>query len=301
MAASSESEQEPAPAAPVMIIEKRWVIKTRAKSMKWWVACTRDDSQGRAYIKLSKFDRSFVYFCLGRGMDLNRSVSANTAGFDTLLQKRKAASVQAVHKALETDETSSQSKKRRVREDDRSLCSSDWVTIELDEVQTENGESVGGFGARVLWGLDSSTLYIELTEPNLSYMRELVKSGQQSKGKTRSTAAKSAPKASPKLKRKKRFQLGSPAKPQVAAHNQEETLPGADTQMVEEPPARVLPETQVAHVAPLDDRLATPSPSPHSLDEGSPVMALPVSPPLDDPAAPAETPTLELPQTQQAP
>lgn len=71
MAASSESEQEPAPAAPVMIIEKRWVIKTRAKSMKWWVACARDDSQGRAYIKLSKFDRSFVYFCLGRGMDLN--------------------------------------------------------------------------------------------------------------------------------------------------------------------------------------------------------------------------------------
>lgn len=226
-----------------------------------------------------------------------KSVSANTAGFDTLLQKRKAASVQAVHKALETDETSSQSKKRRVRDDDKSLCSSDWVTIELDEVQKENGESVGGFGARVLWGLDSSTLYIELTEPNLSYMRELVKSGQQSKGKTRSTAAKAAPKASPKLKRKKRFAIGSPSKPQVVHDLEEETLPGSETQVLDKPAEPNVAETFVR----LDDRLPTPSPSPHSPRDGSPMMALPVSPPREDPAAPAETPTLELPQTQQAP
>ena len=201
-APSEEAEEQPR-----MTIAQKWVIKCcDNRRSKFWVANTKDDSHGRPYIKLSKFDRSFVYFCLGKGMDLESQRSANVQGFDALMQRRKAASVQAVHRALETE--NSQGKKRKVRDEDKELVD-DHVTIELDELTTNDGRVCGGFGARVLWGLDSSTLWLELTEANMEFMRVMVRAGQSDRGKTKSknTAAKGKPKPSPKRSRLRRLAL----------------------------------------------------------------------------------------------
>ena len=219
---ATEVEQD---GQPRLVIEKRWVLKNPGKSSKWWVALTKDDSQGRSYIRLSKFDRSFVWFCFHKGMNFaeGKKLSANVQQFDELLKKRKAASIQAVHTAIgseASDSQQSQLKKRKVREEDKTLCQ-DWVTVELDEVKNENGDVVGGHAAKTLWGLDLSTLWIELTETNLLYMKEMVKAGQKEKlfGKSKSAAkskasplkdspnkkARALANTSPKLKRRKPF------------------------------------------------------------------------------------------------
>ena len=129
--------------------------------------------------------------------------SANVSQFDELLARRKAASIAAVHRALESEagETADKkAKKRKIREEDSSLVE-DHVVIELDEIQV-GSKQMGGFGARVLWGLDSSTLWIELTETNLEYMRQLICQGQENKGKShrlrRLKRFLSSPKAAPK-------------------------------------------------------------------------------------------------------
>ena len=201
----ADAPSEEADEQPRMTIAQKWVIKCGDnRRSKFWVANTKDDSHGRPYIKLSKFDRSFVYFCLGKGMDLESQRSANVQGFDALMQRRKAASVQAVHRALETEH--SQGKKRKVREEDKELVD-DHVTIELDELTANDGRICGGYGARVLWGLDSSTLWLELTEANMDFMRVMVRAGQSDRGKTKAknTAAKGKP--SPKRPRLRRLAL----------------------------------------------------------------------------------------------
>ena len=216
-----------------LLIQKRWVVRSKGKRNKWWVASTKDSAEGDPFIRLSKFDRSFVYFCLGKGMDLGAKVSANVKPFDDLLAKRKAASVQAVLSALEGS-SDGNTKKRKVREEDRHLCK-DYVNIELEEVKVNDCKILGGHSARVLWGLDSSTLWLELTKTNMEYMKELIRGSQDEGGKTRktekleksdkmvqektpsATKSKAKPKtkhvASPKLKRKKAF--WSPAKARV--------------------------------------------------------------------------------------
>ena len=201
----ADAPSEEADEQPRMTIAQKWVIKCGDnRRSKFCVANTKDDSHGRPYIKLSKFDRSFVYFCLGKGMDLEHQRSANVQGFDALMQRRKAASVQAVHRALETEH--SQGKKRKVREEDKELVD-DHVTIELDELTANDGRICGGYGARVLWGLDSSTLWLELTEANMDFMRAMVRAGQSDRGKTKAknTAAKGKP--SPKRPRLRRLAL----------------------------------------------------------------------------------------------
>lgn len=203
MASSAESADEQQPTT--MHIERRWVVRTPSKGRgKYWVANTKDDGQGRPYIKLQKFDRSFVWFCLRKGLKVGENeCSANVSKFDELIARRKAASIAAVHRALESEADENPDKKvkkRKIREEDSSLVD-DHVVIELDEIQV-GSKQMGGFGARVLWGLDSSTLWLELTETNLEYMRQLISQGQENKGKShrlrRLKRFGSSPKAAPK-------------------------------------------------------------------------------------------------------
>ena len=73
-------------------LEKRWVIFS--KGQKWVPQCKQDSHQ-RDYIQVGKFDRSFVKFCLGKGMVVGKR-SANVPAFDKLLENRKAASRQSM-------------------------------------------------------------------------------------------------------------------------------------------------------------------------------------------------------------
>lgn len=260
-----------------MIISQRWVIKTSSSPAgrgKYWVANTKNDSQGRAYIKLTKFDRSFVFFCLGKGMKLGeeKPCSANVAKFDDLITKRKAASIAAVHSALENagenppNPPPAKGKKRKIREEDRHLVG-DHVVIELDELHV-GSQIIGGFGARVLWGLDNSALWIELTATNLGYMKELVKGGQEQKGKSRQLRRLkrfvSSPKAAPKgngrstAAKTKAAPPPAPAAPSDPATSGALAAPAAPAiPSLPEPPVEPtlnLESQQVAETLPYDDQ-----------------------------------------------
>ena len=171
-------------------LEQKWVVTWSSEK---WVLETKADKGGRDYLKVFKFDRSLVKFCLQKPMVVGQR-SGNVAMMDKLLEMRKAASVQAVHEAKEEDHNK---RKRKVRNEDASLVE-DYVTIELDEIDY-NGKRLGGYGARCLWGLDKSVLWIELCRANLEYLRGIIAMGQDDHGRT--IAAPSFPKvASPKKK-----------------------------------------------------------------------------------------------------
>lgn len=177
-------------------LERRWVVTWGAEK---WVLDTKADKSGREYMKVFKFDRSFVKFCLGKSMVIGQR-SGNVAMMDKLLEMRKAASVQSVHDAREEDVNK---RKRKVRNEDASLVE-DFVTIELEEI-SYNGQRFGGYGARCLWGLDKSVLWIELCRTNLEYLKAVIEMGQDDHGRTRAQSSAPKPKRSPKKK-------GSPKK-----------------------------------------------------------------------------------------
>ena len=243
MASSADSADADQQSA-TMHIERRWVVRTPSKGRgKYWVANTKDDGQGRPYIKLQKFDRSFVWFCLRKGMRVGESeCSANVSQFDELIARRKAASIAAVHRALESEggeNPDKKAKKRKIREEDSSLVD-DHVVIELDEIQV-GSKQIGGFGARVLWGLDSSTLWLELTETNLEYMRQLVSQGQEKKGKTH------------KLRRLKRFMSSPKAAPKASAKAKAAAVKSAPRAPKEESrPVVDLPDTLPYPSSPIE-------------------------------------------------
>ena len=149
-------------------IKTRWVVSNAHQ--KHWVPSTKEASDGRVYIKLTKFDRSLVMFALGKGMQGKRN--ANVEAFDRLLEARKAASVQAVQAATDDSENTG-TKKRKVRAEDQSLLAASHVTIDVPEVRFQN-QTMGGYGMRCLWGIDSSCLWVELCKSNLKYMKAII-------------------------------------------------------------------------------------------------------------------------------
>ena len=87
-------------------IEQCWVIKDRKRT---WVPTTVM-KLNEPYIKLSKFDRGFVHFCLSKPMSSTSKhgqepANANTPSFDNLLQMRIAASVKAAQEQMEMEES----------------------------------------------------------------------------------------------------------------------------------------------------------------------------------------------------
>lgn len=203
----SQSSDDSNPKSTDFKLEKRWVISSRGQK---WVPQCKQDMHKRDYIQVGKFDRSFVKFCLGKGMVVGKR-SANVPAFDKLLENRKAASVQAVNASTEDENK----KKRKVRPEDESLVAG-FIHVELEEFQW-NGQTHGGYSARALWGLDKNTLWIELTNSNLGYLKAMVSAGQGERGRTRpwkSEQSKAKPKKSPskKLRRMHRQLSSSPSK-----------------------------------------------------------------------------------------
>lgn len=129
---------------------------------------------------------------LGRGMDVTARKSANVSQFDALLRRRKAASIQAVYAAIHGQDAAA-ARKRKVVPEDRALLEVQHVTIELDELLDSEGNALGGHGAKCLWSLDLSTLYLELNVTNMTYMKELIRQGQDAHGKSRVAKKRKAP------------------------------------------------------------------------------------------------------------
>ena len=177
----SENEEELMQQDPLdpacFIMQPTWLLKSG--SVKWYPEI--DTQGGVDFVRLSKFDRHFVKFCLQRPMDLSRGVgrSANSTLFEDLLALRKTASVASVSAQMEmpeADEPASQRRKKRVRDED--VCLVDPVVRILLPGFEFKGETYPSREVQVLFGVKSKDLWIELSHKNMAYMRALVQKGE---------------------------------------------------------------------------------------------------------------------------
>ena len=218
-AAPSDSELE---SGPGFQIESHWAIVHKLDT--WYPeVVTRN---GDNFIKLSKFDRKFVLFALGKPMDLSKGVarSANSLLFDKLLELRKRASEESARQQIEmaesgdtpSDQPVPKRKSKRVRVEDGCLVDP-RVEIQLPELETKT-EYFPSRPAKVLWGVTSKELWLELNEPNLHYMKAMVQMGVGQQQARRKKEKKGSPKKSPKKRLKRAAgHIGSSPQPKMTA------------------------------------------------------------------------------------
>ena len=126
------------------------------------------------FVCLEKWDRHFVQFSTGEALDFRNieHKSANKRFFDELLAARKAASVEAIKKALEeptTDEAVESDAKKRKRKAHYSMSTLNASLVLgppiVDIV-------VRGYSMRVLCELKSTVLWMELIHANMDFVRK---------------------------------------------------------------------------------------------------------------------------------
>ena len=234
--ASSGSEAEPESPAGIEI-SQQYVVKTKSSAKPWLPETV--EKGGTTFVRLQKFDRGFIYFCLEKGMDTSKNgktTNANTQGFNDLLVARKEASLKLAQDALEMPDNtgeehrpSKKSKRKRVTQADQQLVNP-IVQIQLP-VLDHDGKVWEDRPAKCLWGLTCSDLWIEFTTENLAYMKALIQSGQPDlKPRKRASPKKKqrSPKKSPRLRRMRH--LLSPAKDGESKEAYADTFLYADTQ-----------------------------------------------------------------------
>ena len=124
---------------------------------------------GCKFIELSKWDRNFVQFATGKSLDFRsgKASSANVSFFDRLVAERKKSTHDAIVSTLQdaADEGSGgrNSKRRRIS----------WQEILSSEVMAPRCVSmdVDGTRLRVISGLKSTTVWVELSASNLSFIQ----------------------------------------------------------------------------------------------------------------------------------
>eukprot|EP00435_Cladocopium_sp_Y103_P006913 s3514_g2.t1 len=205
VAASSAAASDPEADAGPFTIEQRFCISYKKGAECWYPEVVSRMQEN--YIKLSKFDRHFVKFALGKPMDLSKGVSrsANSTLFDKLLQLRKEASEESARQQMEMPESADaqpgdhpqpKRKSKRVRSEDGCLVDP-RVTIQLPELETKN-EYFLSRPAKVLWGVTSKELWLELNEHNMQYMRAMVKHGEGQQQPRKKKENKVSPKSLPR-------------------------------------------------------------------------------------------------------
>ena len=208
--ASTEQEADviQADGAATIKLSQAWVIQHEKGA---WVPETLV-KQGIVFVKLQKFQRGFVMFCLGKGMRTAKqgTRSASCSGFDDLLERRNLASQEAAQNALQVEETepgdsrATRMRKRKIREQDCHLVS---PVVEFDLPALEwKSDFFESRRVRALWGITTKDLYLELTVENLLYLRSMVQKGQETfRPRQRSSPKKkgSPKKSSPKRKLKR--------------------------------------------------------------------------------------------------
>lgn len=194
---------------PEVTLEHEWTIRTNLHKKSWTVKQSDvQEVKNMKFIRLSKWDRNFVYFCTGKGLQMAKcqTTSCNVAAFDALVVARKTASMEMVKPLLETEGLT-----RKPREEDRDLLPRAYVKVLMPAFDWDAGV-VGPLEANMLWSLKASDLWIEFRSQNWLYLRQMVLKGLQDQEYGRSKrSAKSKPKTSPKKSPKKR-QFGSPVK-----------------------------------------------------------------------------------------
>ena len=173
-------------------IEQCWVIKDRKRT---WVPTTVM-KLNEPYIKLSKFDRGFVHFCLSKPMSSTSKhgqepANANTPAFDNLVNMRVAASVKAAQEQMEMEESqvgdsvATKQRKRKVREQDCAIVNP-VVMVQLPPLEWK-GRFYEGREVKLLWGMKSKDVWLHLNVVNLSYIRAMIASEHEEASKQEST------------------------------------------------------------------------------------------------------------------
>ncbi len=144
------------------------------------------------FIQLSKWNRDFVRFVGGKGLDFRNTQlnPANSEFFESLLAARKRASKQAVIDALAVDEEPKHADDmavqdpllRRARNPKRtktwswaSLCSSETLAHPFVTIKVQ------GHCMKVMTELRSNSLWVEFTKENMAF----IQAGVQASGKGR--------------------------------------------------------------------------------------------------------------------
>ena len=247
--ADSEIEVEETEGNPLdpafFVMKPTWCLTSG--TVKWYPEI--DTQGGVDFVRLSKFDRHFVKFCLQRPMDLSRGVgrSANSTLFEDLLSLRKTASVTSVSAQMEMPETevddaAAMTKRRKKRVRDEDVCLVDpVVTIWLPELEFK-GETFPSREVKVLFGVKSKALWMELSHDNLTYTRAWVQKGegQAPARKKRSSPKKKLRRGKPLSPSPKKRRRQSNSFPETQLYEDEPTLPKSP-EYVEVPSTQVDP------------------------------------------------------------
>ena len=151
--------------------------------VKGWVPQT-SEVDGRHFVRISKWDRCFVKFCIGAGLSFsgNGEQSINVAfleGLQCLLTESANAAVRQAFKANVDDETTQKKKRvRKARAPDQDVASKVLV-INAPELFHEE-EVMPSRQLMVLRGVKNHDLWVELTVDNLEYIKFGVLAGLDS-------------------------------------------------------------------------------------------------------------------------
>ena len=192
---------------PEVTLEHEWTIRTNFHKKCWTLKQSNvTEIKNMKFIRLSKWDRNFVFFCTGKGLQMAKcqTTSCNVAAFDFLVQARKQVSLEVVKTFLEEEGI-----KRKPREKDRDLLTRPYVKVMMPAFDWDAGV-VGPLEGNMLWSMKASDLWIEFRSETWLYLRQMVLKGLQEQecGKSK-RIAKSKSKVSPK-KSPKKHQFGSP-------------------------------------------------------------------------------------------
>lgn len=195
---------------PEVTLEHEWTIRTNLHKKSWTV--NKKDLQeinGKMFIRVSKFDRNFVFFCTGKGLQMGKcqATSCNVAAFDSLIQSRKKASLEMIGPVLHSEGV-----KRKPREEDKDLLACPYVSVRMPAFDFEGGV-VGPLEVKMVWSIKASDLWVEFASQTWLYLKAMVMHGLQAQeyGRSKKTAKQAAkqhsfgsPKRSPKKVPKKK-------------------------------------------------------------------------------------------------
>ena len=205
---------------PQVTLTQEWSIRCNFQK-KVWNVHDKDiqEVQGMRFVRISKWDRQFVFFATGKGLSMKnvQTASANVKPFDHLIALRKLTSLQMAKEVLEKEGL-----KRKVREEDKDLLPHQYVSVTCPAFEFE-GQVIGPLQANLLWSIKSSELWIEFSSQNFLYLRQMVQKGLaerehkkqifhkspmstgcpgKSPAKSPAKSPKKSPKKSPRFKRK---------------------------------------------------------------------------------------------------
>ena len=167
-----------------------------------WVPDVKDVN-GIRFIGLSKWNREFIRFVSGRGLDL-RNTQMNTVNsefFDTMLAARKAASVEVIQNVLnessEADDADPSPSARKPKSKQKHawavVCASESLGPPVVDIHVQ------GHQMKVLLELRSNMVWVELTPENLQFIQAgIIQSpaGRSYKRKASQAVGSSVPDAS---------------------------------------------------------------------------------------------------------